>query len=174
MFGERYSSQGIQSKVCLFNHQGLFHISGNQDTNCLHISACDPNTSLSNTSSFCLLDSLVAGGAWGSPCQRQHQDVTRYREECGRVNSEPAQQGRRGSDPLLSASTQKWPERDRKEFSLMESCPSSPLHTQPSKGERKGCVGSRGTQSLPKQGVQCLRQWHAQHNCCYLLCCQAH
>lgn len=76
-----------QGKVCLFNHQGLFHSSVNQDTDCLHISACDPNNSLSNNSSFSLLDSPVAGGVWYSPCQRQHQDVTR--EECGRVNSEP-------------------------------------------------------------------------------------
>lgn len=38
---------------------------------------------------FLSFSSLVAGRAWCSPCQRQHQDVTRYREQCGRVNSEP-------------------------------------------------------------------------------------
>lgn len=78
-----------KAKCVCSNHQGLFDSSGNQDTDCLHISACDPNTSLSNNSSFCLLGSLVAGGAWCSPCQRQLQDVTRYREEFGRVNSDP-------------------------------------------------------------------------------------
>lgn len=171
MLGEGCSSQGIQSKVCLFNHQSLFHHSGNQDTDCLHISAWDPNTSLSKNSSFCLLDSLVAGGAGADPARGSSRisPGTGGSVEglTGNLNTlEHEVHSTRGWDPLLSVITQEWGERDRKEFFPKELCTSSPLHTQPSKGERKGCGGSRGIQSFPNQGVQSLR-----HTCCYLLCC---
>lgn len=160
MLGEGCSSQEIRSKgkVCLFNHQGLFHNSGNQDTDCLHISACDQNT-LSNSSSFCLLYSLVAGGAWCSPCQRQHQDVTRYREECGRVNSEPEHPcsmrctAREAETLCLVLLATEWGERDRR-----SSFPRNPAllplstHSHP-KVKGRGVLAAE--ESSPCQSKEC-------------------